>query len=215
MDATELAALLDGDRAALQRFVRDYGPVIQQAVQRRLQGRMREELEDVMSEILVKLLGRCPETGTLARDLRKYNPSICPLRSFVFYYADKRTLDWMRRWQRLHEHEVNLGDAAVIERAGAVQHPALLPEEQPEWLPEVFRRFQSDCSAEDQHLYQLYFIAGRSGQEVATELGILPNAAYTRAKRLKARLLKIRDEVRTEAELRKEEPVKKRSAVSV
>lgn len=192
---TELAALLRGERAATQRFVRTYVPVIQQAVQRRLKGPMREELDDVIGEILVKLLGRCPETGAVARDLRKYNPAICPLRYFVFYYADKRTLDWMRRWQRQHAHEIISGDDAALDKADAVLHPALVPDSIPDWVDEVFRRFKAECTPEEQRLYQLYYVEQRGGQEVAAELGILPGAVYTRVKRLKERLLKIRDQV--------------------
>jgi DNA-directed RNA polymerase specialized sigma24 family protein len=192
MTEEEFDAVLRGEPGAQLRFIRDYGPVMRQAVERRMRGALRQHVDDVLHDIIVKLFEPCPFTRRRARALRKFRFGEGPLTRFLFQYAEWRTFEWMRRWKRTQAREVG-SDGAIVEvaTAGGGDDRG----EPPEWLAAVRSRFLREFKPEEQQMYRLLFVEERAPGEVATIMRLSIDVVYQRKHRLTKRLRELAAEV--------------------
>ena len=88
----DLPALLDGDKAAWDRFVGRYARVIYAAVQRRLVPAGRtDEADDVAQDVFVRLCNRD------FRLLRNYDPARARVSTWLSVIANSAAIDHLRR----------------------------------------------------------------------------------------------------------------------
>jgi len=91
-DRDDLARLVDGDKAAWDRFVARYAGVVFAAVQRRLVPAGRaEEVEDVVQDVFVRLCARG------FRLLRTYDPARARMSTWLSVVAISTAIDHLRR----------------------------------------------------------------------------------------------------------------------
>lgn len=187
MNSIELQAFLAGQPQAVRAFVQEYGPILRAVIRRKLVGSHRQREEDLLHDIFLGLL------RDNSRVLRMWDEQKGrSFKVFLQVFAERRTLDWLRRQKREGREEPTEAAALVLksERSQTAEVVEL-----PEWLEGVMDRFQRECSKEDAQLFELLFIEDRSAPEVAKTLGIAVDAVYQRRHRLKARLLNWKQEL--------------------
>lgn len=163
------------DQSAWSEFVRLYGPVIYRFARRR--GLQDADAADVMQEIL----------RSVSASVGAFDPQLGLFRSWLFTLAHRRVYDFLQRQQR------QVGDGQMT-----VQWLDAVParDDEAAWQKEVERQLfhvaadlvRPTFSAATWEAFHQTAVAGKSGQEVASTLGISVAAVYLAKSRVMAKL---------------------------
>lgn len=194
MGPQELAAVLANDPRAVRDFVREYGPVLQKAAGRIVCGELRKRLEDLMQDLMLGLF------HDSARVLKAWDPQKGrELKAYLRDFAEKRTIDWLRRQQR-EGREQPTDDFILTRKAEDINLGTQT--EAPAWLEPLWNRFRTSCSAEDARLLDMFYVDQCSAQEIAEALHLKLATVYQRKHRLKEKLLAMKKELSEQGEPR-------------
>lgn len=186
MNDLELQAVIRGEPTAVRNFIREFVPMFQAVIRKRVFGPWLEAEEDLVQEILTGLFANS------ARALRAWDPNKGrTLKNFLWVFAEQRIIDWMR--MKRHAREEPTETNALLRKADA--ESALPQSEAPDWLEPLMARFRAECSAEDQRIVELSYLEERSVREIATLLNLSEDAVYQRRHRIKLRLLQMKSEM--------------------
>jgi RNA polymerase sigma-70 factor (ECF subfamily) len=168
-----------GDAEAWRQFVRLYAPLVYRFA--RGKGLQDADAADVTQDVLRGVGGRI---GTL-----DYRAESGTFRGWLFTMARRRLIDF---WKSKRHRERGSGDSAVA----LLLSEQAAPDEEERWNQD-FRRRLFHWAAEQvrprfqEATWQAFWqtaVAGRSGREVAAELGLSVAAVYLAKGRVMARL---------------------------
>lgn len=157
-----LARVAGGDELAMEDCIRTYGPLVRTIVQRRV--RNLTEADDLIQEIFTEVW----------RSAGRHDPSLAAEAGFIAVIARRRSIDLLRREQRLPEIE-SLTSSAEFEAPSEI--PGRELDREALWLaldrlPEETRR-----------LFVLHFEQGMTHGEIAELTGLPLGSVKTRLRR--------------------------------
>ena len=128
------------------------------------------------------------------RTLRKWDPARSPLRYFLRLLAHRRIADKLRgrRYGRSSEKAMEAAELANLPQED-FEH-AVSAEERDFWK-KYRAQFLAKAPAEDQALYQCFYVDGESAESLTGRLGISVVALHKRLSRLRALMFRLRDEL--------------------
>ena len=188
-DSEWIAKIVEGDRRAMDAFVRRTTPLVQRRVAAILlrcgafrdQPALAELARDIVQEVLVALF----EDG--ARHLKRWDPERGTLETYLGRLAAWRANDYLRKLRRrpaLYGEEWAVGQLATgpdqdVERVFSAR----------ELLHRVMSAVEERLTARGRMLLQLIYVQGLSVQETAREAGLSAAAVHTWRSRLRKLLL--------------------------
>jgi RNA polymerase sigma-70 factor (ECF subfamily) len=183
MDETRLSLIErmrnPGDNAAWADFVQRYEPLLTSYIRKK--GVPEHDVSDVVQAIYISLLRTMPTF--------QFDKTRGRFRSWLYQVTVNAVTDRARRRKRRSSHEVTWNDSTP-------EPAAFDPSPDAEWerayRERMFQVALEQVRARTQEVtwlcFQRYLLEGRSGEEVAAELGMLANTVRKNASRVLAKV---------------------------
>lgn len=151
-----------GDVQAMEKCIDSYGPLVWSVVQRRVKA--RTDAEDLVQEIFIEIW-KCAD---------RYRPEVASENGFIAMIARRRSIDWIRKQQRLPI-------ISTLESAPELPAPSAAPGKSLDH--EQLWKVLNQLPEETQRLFALHFDKGMTHREISETTGIPLGSIKTRLRR--------------------------------
>jgi len=175
----------------LREFCVRASPIFRGEARRRMaeRGQRGRQLED---DLVQDLIEECLKNDK--RTLRKWDPERGPLRFFLRLLAHRRIQDQLRGRNYGRSSERMMDGAALANRPEVSFETAMSAQERDFWK-KYQALFCAKASADEQELYQRFYVEEEAAELLAQRLNISVSALHKRLSRLRELMFDLRDQL--------------------
>lgn len=192
IDQADREALLAGTPAVLHRFCLSASAVFRGEARRVLLaiGRSDRQLEEDLSHDMIEVMLR-----NNMQELRKWRPELGSLRCYLRIVANRRIHDKLRSrdYPRSCERMMEAAELAALPELRTSAAGREISDEERDFWQKYRALFELHVPADQQQLYQRYYVDEEAPEQVAAALGISIDALHKRLSRLRKLLFELRD----------------------